>query len=586
MNNKNKSWLAPLVAAALVTVAQPAAAAGSVSWQGWTFDHDVSGSYDGLSLSNVTYQGHTLIEKLSLPVMRVFYENNDCGPYADRLGGSLSVIPWANNTKLLQREFTLNGEQWYEIGIRDQIGSYDIYQAYYLSAGGTIDAHIYSKGLQCVTDHVHYPNWRIDFDIDGAGADQVLGDRGIGFELLSQEFDGRATAAVNHAWRVRDATTGAYVDVLPGFPDFSIPDGNTTVPVTAYDQHSVFGRLYRSSEDTGWTYGPNTQVPYNNLENISAADTVLWYEAFLPHEADEGESLWHSTGVRLVAHIGASSAPVPTPPPGGTAFTGGAITIRDNQVAAPYPSTIAVAGLAGTIEKVTVRLDGLTHTYPDDIDLLLVGPGGQAVMLMSDAGGGANVSNMPLTFDSAAFATVLENTKIAGGIVQPADYDPGETLPAPAPAGPYGTDLAVFNGLSANGTWSLFVDDDENTDSGSIGGWTLTITTVAPPPDADSDGVEDALDNCTNAPNGPLIPDVGGASQRDTDGDGYGNLCDGDFDNNGFVNYVDLAYFRNAFGSEDADADLDGSGGMVNFVDLAIFRSLFGNPPGPAAPPP
>ncbi len=578
MNNKRNS-LALLLAMTLA-IAAPPVAADSVAWQGWTFDHEVSGDYTGLSLLNVHFQGKKLIHELSFPVMRVFYEDNDCGPYADRLGGSLSVIPWAGNLKLAQREFTLNGEQWYEIGIRDQIGSYDIYQAYYLSAGGTIDAHIYSKGLQCVTDHVHYPNWRIDFDIDGAGADQVLGDRGAGFELLAQEFDGRATAAVNHAWRVRDATTGAYVDVLPGFPDFSIPDGNTTVPVTAYDNHSVFGRVYRATEDTGWTYGPNTQVPYNNLEAITAADTVLWYEAFLPHEASEGEDLWHSTGLRLVAHVGASSPPVPTPAPGGTEFTGGAITIRDNQTAAPYPSTITVAGLAGAIEKVTVRLDGLTHTYPDDIDLLLVGPGGEKVMLMSDAGGGPNVSNMAITFDSAAFATVLDNTTIAGGTVQPADYAPGETLPAPAPAGPYGTDLAVFNGLSPNGTWSLFIDDDENTDSGSIVGWTLAITTTAPP-DADGDGVEDALDNCTNAPNGPLAPDAGGASQRDTDGDGYGNLCDGDFDGNGFVNYADLAYFRAAFGTADEHADLDGSGGMVNFVDLAIFRALFGNPPGP-----
>lgn len=583
MNNKNQNPFALLFALVAAAIAQPAAAAGSVSWQGWTFDHDVSGDYDGLSLSNVHFQGKKLIHKLSMPVMRVFYENNDCGPYADRLGGSLSVIPWAGNSKLAQREFTLNGEQWYEIGIRDQIGSYDIYQAYYLSAGGTIDAHIYSKGLQCVTDHVHYPNWRIDFDIDGAGADQVLGDRGIGFELLLQEFDGRATAAVNHAWRVRDATTGAYVDVLPGFPDFSIPDGTTTVPVTAYDNHSVFGRVYRASEDTGWTYGPNTQVRFNNLEDISAADTVLWYEGFLPHEASEGENLWHSTGLRLVANLGASSPPVATPPPGGSAFTGSAITLGDNQAGAPYPSTIAVAGLTGSIAKVTVRLDSLTHTYPDDIDMVLVGPGGQAVMLMSDAGGGTNLSNLALTFDPAAFATVLENTVIAGGAVQPADYAPGESLPGPAPAGPYGTDLAVFNGLAPNGTWRLFAVDDQASDSGSIGGWTLTIATTAPP-DADGDGVEDALDNCTNVPNGPLAPDAGGASQRDTDGDGFGNLCDGDFDGNGMVNYADLATFRSAFGTENADADLDGSGGKVNFTDLALFRALFGKPPGPAAP--
>ena len=128
--------------------------AQSVTWGPWTFTYAVSGSQDGLSLSNVKYNGRLLMYKISLPVMRVFYTNNSCGPYADRLGGVLSPIPWANNATLAQREFTLDGKQWYEIGIRDQIGSYDIYQVYYLNADGTLDAHIYSKGLQCVVDQL------------------------------------------------------------------------------------------------------------------------------------------------------------------------------------------------------------------------------------------------------------------------------------------------------------------------------------------------------------------------------------------------------------------------------------------------
>ncbi len=54
--------------------------------------------------------------------------------------------------------------------------------------------------------------------------------------------------------------------------------------------------------------------------------------------------------------------------------------------ASPYPSTINVAGLGGTVTRVTVTLNGLRHTFPDDLDILLVGPGG-SVILMSDAGG-------------------------------------------------------------------------------------------------------------------------------------------------------------------------------------------------------
>ncbi|HFD11364.1 MAG TPA: hypothetical protein ENJ32_02675 [Crenotrichaceae bacterium] len=88
--------------------------------------------------------------------------------------------------------------------------------------------------------------------------------------------------------------------------------------------------------------------------------------------------------------------------------------------------------------------------------------------------------------------------------------------------------------------------------------------------DTDRDGIPDATDNCPLTSN----PD-----QRDSNNDGYGNLCDADLDNNGFVSFADLALFKSAFGSSNADADFDGSG-FVNFADLAIFKSLFGKAPG------
>ena len=43
----------------------------------------------------------------------------------------------------------------------------------------------------------------------------------------------------------------------------------------------------------------------------------------------------------------------------------------------PYPSNIAVAGLTAPITKVTVSINSLTHTFPDDLDFLLVGPAGK-----------------------------------------------------------------------------------------------------------------------------------------------------------------------------------------------------------------
>ena len=57
--------------------------------------------------------------------------------------------------------------------------------------------------------------------------------------------------------------------------------------------------------------------------------------------------------------------------------------------------------------------------------------------------------------------------------------------------------------------------------------------------DTDGDGIGDPADNCTLIAN---------ASQCDTDRDGYGNHCDGDFNESQTVNASDFVmYFRTRF---------------------------------------
>jgi subtilisin-like proprotein convertase family protein len=161
--------------------------------------------------------------------------------------------------------------------------------------------------------------------------------------------------------------------------------------------------------------------------------------------------------------------------------------------ATPYPSTIPVTTFpaGSSITDVNVTVSGLTHTWPDDIGVLLVSPAGQSTILMADNGGGAGVSGVNLTFDDAASGTLPDESLIESGNYKPSVGSAGpfngcsvpQSFPTDAtgtnpPAGPYGSSLSVFNGSDPNGVWKLYVIDDTITRGGSITGWSLDISTT------------------------------------------------------------------------------------------------------------
>ncbi|TML11737.1 MAG: hypothetical protein E6G31_11125, partial [Actinobacteria bacterium] len=142
-----------------------------------------------------------------------------------------------------------------------------------------------------------------------------------------------------------------------------------------------------------------------------------------------------------------------------------------------------MSGLSGTITDLNVQINGLNHTFPDDIDMLLVAPGGQNAIFMSDAGGGTDVVNCNLTLDDEAATALPDNTALTcPGSYQPANYEPGDPFPAPAPAPSGNVNLSTFDGGTPNGTWSLYVVDDLAQDTGTITSWSLSITTSGGPP--------------------------------------------------------------------------------------------------------
>jgi subtilisin-like proprotein convertase family protein len=160
------------------------------------------------------------------------------------------------------------------------------------------------------------------------------------------------------------------------------------------------------------------------------------------------------------------------------------------------PSTLTVAGLLEPIAEIRVTFDNVLHGHPADIDILLVGPAGQNVMLISDVGELLSetesiISQVTLTFRDGA-PQLPANVRITSGTYAPTNYqgvveeivEMDRTAPNPPPAGPYGTALSVFNGSDPNGTWTLFIQDDVDDESGAMESWSLTVTTVPEPASA------------------------------------------------------------------------------------------------------
>jgi subtilisin-like proprotein convertase family protein len=153
--------------------------------------------------------------------------------------------------------------------------------------------------------------------------------------------------------------------------------------------------------------------------------------------------------------------------------------------ATPYPSSIEVSGLGSSVTDVNVTVSGLSHSFPDDIGLLLVSPAGQSVILMADNGGTVLSSSVNFTFDDAAPGGLPDSEEPSSGTYKPSrGTNPSQgcnnpaSFPGTAPAGPYGSSLSVFNGTNPNGTWQLYVIDDTSGDTGSITSWSLDISTT------------------------------------------------------------------------------------------------------------
>ena len=139
------------------------------------------------------------------------------------------------------------------------------------------------------------------------------------------------------------------------------------------------------------------------------------------------------------------------------------------------------------LKTVNISLFGLSCTFPDDLDLLLVGPDGTNLLFWSDAGGTHELFSQ--SFAMGDFGPSLPDSGgVTSGSYRPADYGsvetssnwaglpPGLVINHAAPNGAAAFDASFAGKWSDDTTWSLFVRDDNFVGSGSLGHWGIAVT--------------------------------------------------------------------------------------------------------------
>lgn len=164
------------------------------------------------------------------------------------------------------------------------------------------------------------------------------------------------------------------------------------------------------------------------------------------------------------------------------------ITIPALGVASVYPSTVTVSGLTSTVRNVLVTVNGLSHTHPNDLGIVLQGPAGVA-LLLQDGSGDLPETNVTYSFSDFSETLLPDSDAVQGGIFRPTSYFTADSFDAPGPLQDYenpgpadgatATLTSTFRGSQSNGSWKLFVKDFDSGDSGSISnGWCLAINDI------------------------------------------------------------------------------------------------------------
>lgn len=333
-------------------------------------------------------------------------------------------------------------------------------------------------------------------DIETPGADR---DAGAGIIMAYEALEAAGASAVY----IQPASP-VTITAENGVPPNNAPDPGETVTVSlplVNAGNAATSNLVATLQASSGVTDPSGPQAYGV---INAGDTVEQSFTFKAEGncgdnltltlalQDGSDDLGTVTYTLKLGTTGTPNSPV-------TFANTNAVTIPLTGSVTPYPSDISVTGLSGKVTKITVGLKQFNHTWPGDVDILLVSPTGRKMVIMSDVMEASNTTaNIDLVLDDEAANLMPAGSGLVSGTYKPTNYGAGDAFTAPAPAGPYenaatagaATLNSVFGGDDPNGTWSLYVVDDySGLDQGNLnGGWEITITTASdvcaevPPP--------------------------------------------------------------------------------------------------------
>lgn len=140
--------------------------------------------------------------------------------------------------------------------------------------------------------HWHHNYWRLDFDIEGSGNDQILQDAAVQaseFATLRCNAATTPSCATERRWTVRDSVTGRGYELLPSSDDYITP---TNQSGRGFHLVDVMGTAYQTNE-----FG---DVSTNNLSDCSMDEENIVNGGDLDGATGAGTDvvLWYRVGVR------------------------------------------------------------------------------------------------------------------------------------------------------------------------------------------------------------------------------------------------------------------------------------------------